>query len=212
MAGNEIMTQRFFAYLLLMMSASVACQDDTPPVADATSSNRSVSGTWQPIELTEMSSDQQDQRARAGEAKETLFRRLLSRLQDAITNEGFTEAIQVCQEAAPQIASEVSGEMGLQIGRTSFKLRNPENTPPDWARPLVDKRIESPSYLTGPEGQLAALLPIRLQPQCTMCHGTKDEIPEEMHVAIARAYPNDQATGFHIGDLRGWFWIEVPPR
>jgi hypothetical protein len=45
-----------------------------------------------------------------------------------------------------------------------------------------------------------------------MCHGTKDEIPEEMHVAIARAYPNDQATGFHIGDLRGWFWIEVPPR
>jgi len=28
---------------------------------------------------------------------------------------------------------------------------------------------------------------------------------------LAAKYPMDQATGFKEGDLRGWFWIEVPP-
>jgi hypothetical protein len=29
--------------------------------------------------------------------------------------------------------------------------------------------------------------------------------------AHAAKYPKDQATGFKEGDLRGWFWVEVPP-
>jgi hypothetical protein len=28
--------------------------------------------------------------------------------------------------------------------------------------------------------------------------------------ALAEHYPEDQATGFQEGDLRGWFCIEVP--
>jgi hypothetical protein len=29
-------------------------------------------------------------------------------------------------------------------------------------------------------------------------------------VALAARYPDDRATGFAPGDLRGWFWVEVP--
>jgi hypothetical protein len=35
-------------------------------------------------------------------------------------------------------------------------------------------------------------------------------IPDEVKQTLAKEYPDDQATGFEEGDLRGWFWIEVP--
>ena len=32
----------------------------------------------------------------------------------------------------------------------------------------------------------------------------------EVKNELASLYPNDQATGFKEGDLRGWFWVNVP--
>lgn len=58
--------------------------------------------------------------------------------------------------------------------------------------------------------QAAALLPIKLQPQCVMCHGPSEQILPEVKSALVDRYPQDQATGFEIGELRGWFWIELP--
>jgi len=43
-----------------------------------------------------------------------------------------------------------------------------------------------------------------------MCHGPEDTIPQDVKDAIGEHYPEDQATGFRKGDLRGWFWVEVP--
>jgi hypothetical protein len=58
-------------------------------------------------------------------------------------------------------------------------------------------------------GQAAALLPIKLQAQCLMCHGPAEKIPLEVKTQLAKLYPQDQATGFQEGDLRGWFWVEL---
>ena len=44
-----------------------------------------------------------------------------------------------------------------------------------------------------------------------MCRGSAGEIDEEVLAALAENYPDDQATGFIEGDLRGWFWVEAPP-
>jgi hypothetical protein len=84
------------------------------------------------------------------------------------------------------------------------------NRPPDWAEAAVDDRVADPQYFVGPDGQLAALLPITMQEQCTMCHGSPDAIPEDVETTLAEIYPDDQAIGFAPGDLRGWFWIETP--
>ena len=54
--------------------------------------------------------------------------------------------------------------------RTSFRLRNPKNTPPDWATQFVVVRIDEPVYLAGGR-KLGALLPIRLEVARLMCHG-----------------------------------------
>ena len=41
-----------------------------------------------------------------------------------------------------------------------------------------------------------------------MCHG--DNIAPEIAARIAEHYPQDRATGFSEGDLRGLIWAEVP--
>jgi hypothetical protein len=97
------------------------------------------------------------------------------------------------------------------MGRTSNKLRNPDNVPPEWAEDLVAAGVAEPRFLAGPEGELGALLPIRLKAECQMCHGPVEMIDEEIQAAIAEYYPNDQGVGFHEGDLRGWIWVEAPP-
>ena len=35
--------------------------------------------------------------------------------------------------------------------------------------------------------------------------------PYLVKVALDEQYPDDQATGFNVGELRGWFWVEFPP-
>ena len=120
-------------------------------------------------------------------------------------------AIGVCKDKAPAVAANVSGQYGLTLGRTSNKLRNPANTAPHWAMEYVDGLVDTPTYVVGPNGELGALLPIKLVAECQMCHGPADMIDDEIKTAIAEYYPDDQAVGFVEGDLRGWFWVEAPP-
>jgi hypothetical protein len=42
------------------------------------------------------------------------------------------------------------------------------------------------------------------------CHGPSDSLAPDVADALALHYPDDRATGFTEGDLRGWFWVEVP--
>lgn len=153
-----------------------------------------------------------DPKVRAVAARDALFQALSMRLMQAMATGGPAGAIEICSQEARRLADQVGHQYNVSIGRTSFKLRNPKNTPPDWARPLVESRTEEPQFLTLPDGRTAALLPIRLQGHCVTCHGPDDQIPQEVKEALARLYPEDQARGFLAGDLRGWFWVEVPAR
>jgi hypothetical protein len=47
-----------------------------------------------------------------------------------------------------------------------------------------------------------------LQPLCVACHGKF--LAPDVAAIIEEAYPEDQATGFEVGDLRGVFWVEYP--
>lgn len=145
-------------------------------------------------------------------ARDMLMQRLSSRLVEVSSSEGVEAAIRVCSQEAPDIATAVSEEMGVRIGRTSFKLRNANNQPPAWAESLVDQRIASNQFMLLEDKTTAALLPIRLQPQCLLCHGPKEQLTAGVNQQLAALYPDDEATGFESGDLRGWFWVEVPPK
>lgn len=147
---------------------------------------------------------------RALSAKKALFEKLSTRLVQAMSDGGPANAIEVCSKDAAKLANEVGNELDLKIGRTSFKLRNPKNAPPAWAAPMVKERVTEPKFVDLPADKLGAMLPIRLMPQCMTCHGPKENIDKEVLTALADRYPDDQATGFKVDDLRGWFWVEVP--
>jgi hypothetical protein len=164
---------------------------------------------WTLIAEDDMTPEQEAQRAKALAARDAMFKSLKGRLMEVIGSEGPAAAILVCSKEAPQIAEQISRKHGLEIGRTSFRLRNSDNAPPTWARQLVVDRVDEPTYLAQ-EGKLAALLPIRTQAPCLMCHGSEDMIPASVKNALSEYYPKDEATGFQEGDLRGWFDVEIP--
>ncbi len=128
--------------------------------------------------------------------------------------EGPTHAIDVCARKAPEIAASLSVD-GVQMGRTSHKLRNPDNVAPQWANEVLARYRGDPAQWEPVDvelgnGRLGRVEPIVTQPLCTVCHG--DAIAPEIAGEIGAAYPDDEATGFQVGELRGVFWIEYPER
>ncbi len=147
---------------------------------------------------------------RALKAKDALFQRLSSELMAAMSQGGPSAAIEVCNQKASLIAAEVGREHHVAIGRTSFRLRNPGNQAPQWAGKFVEQRVTEPQFVQLDNQVTAALLPIHVKAQCLICHGPTNQIADDVKQQLAQQYPDDRATGFREGDLRGWFWVEVP--
>jgi Protein of unknown function (DUF3365) len=149
-----------------------------------------------------------DEKSKLLDAKEALFMQLSGKLMDAMSSNGPASAIEVCQVEAKSIAAEVGKEKNVHIGRTGVRLRNASNQAPGWASNLVADKTETAVFVKLTNGHAAALLPIKLQSQCLMCHGSKDLLAPDVKDKLAKLYPHDQATGFSEGELRGWFWVE----
>jgi len=164
--------------------------------------------------VSELEPGQKEQRAVAEKARDALAETLQQELRTALADGGPPAGIRVCAQRAPEIAAEVGKQGGVAIGRTSARLRNLANQPPLWAAEAVGAPVrqdgEGPRFWTHADGRLAALFPILLASHCVMCHGTEEQIAPATRSALTELYPDDRATGFAPGDLRGWFWIEVP--
>jgi hypothetical protein len=124
--------------------------------------------------------------------------------------EGPAEAIEVCRVKAPGIADALSVD-GIRMGRSSHKLRNPDNMAPDWVDPIMQTYLDDASNREPRAVKLAGsrwgyVEPIVVQPLCLTCHGS--ELAPEVAAQISELYPADNATGFEAGDLRGVFWLE----
>lgn len=161
--------------------------------------------------MEQLDASQEQQYAQALAARGAMFEALMSRVSAEIAQSGPAGTVGVCNEAAPQIAATVAAEHGLRIGRTSWKLRNPANAAPDWAADLLEDRPVQERLARGPEGQLGVTMPIHLSSNCLVCHGQREQLAADVREALSTNYPDDHATGFADGDLRGWFWVEVPP-
>jgi hypothetical protein len=125
-------------------------------------------------------------------------------------------AIEACRTEAPGIADALSID-GVRMGRSSHRLRNPANMPPGWLAPQMKKwaeqgiRAEDVAGVQGTairisEDRFGYAEPIFTQPLCLTCHGK--ELHPDVVARISELYPDDEATGFGDGDLRGVFWVE----
>jgi type IV secretory pathway TrbL component len=161
----------------------------------------------------------EEQAAMAADARKAsgaLIQQLGGELKGALTASGPEGAIGVCKERAPQIAADVSKQFGFDVKRVSPKNRNPAGVPDAWeaeAQAGLEKRMaagEKPETLdtwqvvstpTGKQFRYAKALPV--QPLCLTCHGDAAAIPDGVKARLAAEYPNDKATGYAPGMVRG---------
>ncbi|WP_376692107.1 Tll0287-like domain-containing protein [Wenzhouxiangella sp. EGI_FJ10409] len=157
----------------------------------------------------------EDARAGAG----ALGSQLQQALQAAMAEGGPVAGIEVCRVRAPEIADNVSSD-SRRVGRTSLKVRNPDNRPDSWETRMLqefEQRLadgEAPGQIDafalrrkGERRFLHWMKAIPTQGLCTTCHG--QDLQPDVAEAIDAAYPRDQARGYSVGDLRGAFSVEV---
>lgn len=124
--------------------------------------------------------------------------------------EGPEQAINVCSLEAPDIAESMSVD-GVRVGRTSERLRNPENVSPAWVSPILAAYHDKPTDLTPKTVRLdndrtGYVEAITLQPVCLACHG--ENLSPAVSAQLDELYPSDRAFGYRDGELRGVFWVE----
>lgn len=147
---------------------------------------------------------------------------LRGRLQAAMAEGGPTAAVAVCNTEAPRIAEAVMAEHGVRLGRVALpgRNRNPAQAGDGWQLAMLEvfqRNVEGGAKASEQVAVMREGLPrdvalrmvrgIATEPGCLVCHGKV--IAPEVGDAIARRYPDDRATGFDIGDLRGALWVEV---
>lgn len=120
------------------------------------------------------------------------------------------EALKVCNTRASGILGE-SQMKNIFVGRVSLKARNPKNAPQKWMLDTIK------SYHNGTNKKphtvvqinkyrMGIIKPIKVMPLCLNCHGTN--LKPEIQKKISELYPNDKATGYKNGDIRGFFWAD----
>ena len=147
--------------------------------------------------------------------------KLLSELQQAIAAGGPVNAIGVCNMVAPEIATEKSAAARMSVGRTSLKLRQPKNAPDAWElqqlRTFEERKAAGENPATIEVGEYVEkdgkpvfryMKAIPTGPVCLNCHGA--QLSPDVAAKLHELYPQDRATGFTAGDLRGAFTIIAP--
>ena len=144
-------------------------------------------------------------------------------MQDAVLREvthGLREggpelAITSCHIDAAALARRIGDQEGISAGRTSDRLRSAANAPKPWAAPLVAlhagrKARDVAGFVVDLGDRAGVLRPIAHRPICGGCHGPVERISPAVRRLVKDWYPADRAVGFTEGEIRGWFWVEMP--
>lgn len=156
----------------------------------------------------------QSTRGMAGELTTQLSQTLKAKL----TAEGPVAAVSVCKEAAPAIATSLSEKHAARVGRVGTRARNAATgVPNEWQKAALadfDTRLqagENPAEIEhwsvaesgNGQRELRYAKAIVMQPLCVTCHGKAEDMPAPLAEKIRAEYPDDQATGYSVGKLRG---------
>lgn len=181
-----------------------------------------LTGCATPGSETQKPDTKQVDEARA--AAKSLATQLGGKLKAEMEANGAAAAIGVCKTVAPQIASDLSKQTGLKVGRVGTRVRNPESGTPDaWnvraleifaARMKEGEKLDAmelAEVVTEPSGKyLRYAKAIGTQPVCLTCHGSAKDIPEAAKARLRAEYPSDKATGYGLGELRGAVVVKRP--
>lgn len=140
-----------------------------------------------------------------------------SHLKKALSTKGTEGALSFCSLRALPLTDSMSVVLNARIQRVSDRNRNPKNAATGEALEYIKQaRIDQSQgrelkpKLIEKDGKTLGFYPILTEEMCLQCHGTPNtRIKPGTMELLKSAYPNDKATGFHIGDLRGIWVVEM---
>lgn len=155
--------------------------------------------------------------AKGNEASSLLVQRLGGELKIQMQTNGPLGALNFCSQNALPLTEQVAKETKTSIKRISLKNRNPINTPTSqeiallnqWEK-LANNSQPLPPYelVKRSDSTMIYYKPIVINNEaCLKCHGN---VEGDLAKAIKTAYPEDKATGYKMGDLRGIIAVEMP--
>ncbi|ABZ93946.1 Hypothetical protein LBF_1431 [Leptospira biflexa serovar Patoc strain 'Patoc 1 (Ames)'] len=147
------------------------------------------------------------------EAKSNLQEKLMKAMK-----EGGTEAaIPFCQENAMAFTKRLGIAKSVTLKRITDRPRNQMNlfsTEEAKIFSEIQKKKSNdgvfPNRVVSSDESVTVYVPIVVMGQCVQCHGKPENITKETKTTLQRFYPNDQAIGYEVGDLRGLFSVRFP--
>jgi hypothetical protein len=138
-------------------------------------------------------------------------------LTGALDQGGPAFAINSCHIDVIGVIRRIANDEGVVAGRTSDRLRNRTNMPAKWAAPLVSANAgrrarDVEGYAVDLGSAVGVIRPIAQQRMCASCHGPAEALDPAVRRVLSERYPVDKGFGFTEGEIRGWFWVEVPKR
>lgn len=210
---------------VLAMALLAACARPSPPAPAGEGAGASDVAPASPAAVDgggDAAAPAVDAQARGQAAMKEFGDTLRTELRMAMGRDGAAGAVAFCHDQAPAIAEQVMARHGVRLGRIAVpgRNRNPDNAPAGWQAGVLAGFQAAVEAGGAPEAQVAVIrdgLPdgvslrlargIRVEAACLMCHG--DSIAPPIAERLAALYPDDRATGFLEGDLRGLVWVEV---
>ena len=117
---------------------------------------------------------------------------------------------------APEMAKAASKATGWNIRRVGLRNRNPKAVPDAWERVALedfDRRAaagEAPATLEkaelvreGDRNVYRYMKALPVQELCVACHGPADRLSPAVKSELKARYPDDKATGYTPGQVRG---------
>ena len=147
------------------------------------------------------------------------FAAISNALGTAMTNGGIPNAIKYCNTVAIDLTDSVSTQYNVEVRRATHKPRNPNNRANEIEMASIEAYMQLISdgndltpRLAYQENSVVYHAPLRLMTfTCLSCHGSKNEdILEEDYAIISQFYPDDEATGFELDELRGIWSVTFP--
>lgn len=147
------------------------------------------------------------------------FQTLSTNLQQAMQEGGVKYALEFCNVEAMPLTDSLATHYGIELRRASHQPRNPMNRADTLEMASIQKYLdeiqadaELQPFTYADEQSIIYHAPIRIPNQlCLNCHGEPGvDIAESDLETIRELYPEDEATGFEMGELRGIWSIQFP--
>ena len=132
------------------------------------------------------------------------------------------QAAEFCSKKAKEIAKEVSKDFpkNIKVRRVALKYRNENNKPDSVDKKVLEEMeaalkaqtLKKKPKVVDVNGTKRVYVPLIVEKACTKCHGDLDKMNPKVKDIISKAYPNDKAVGFKVGDLRGAVVAEIAPK